>query len=217
MKNEYKILAQRILKILLGFFIIGLGNALSLKANFGMSAWSTLDHGLSLTFNMTFGTAVSLTALVILLIDMALGMIPGIGTILNMLSIGVFSDICSWLLSAISFDSLALRIVFLVFGLVFHGIGCAYYISIKLGSGPRDSLSLLLSQRFKLDFVKLRIALEISAIFVGYILGATVGIGTVLAGFLSGPIVGKALKYFSYNPAVDKQENIFQTLKSLSK
>lgn len=212
MNVDYKALAVRIIKILLGFFIIGLGNALSLKANFGMSAWSTLDHGFSLSFNISFGTAMVFLGLLILFTDLALGMIPGIGTILNMIAIGPFSDLASFYLRSIPLDSLGLRLAFLVFGLLLNGIGIAYYISIKLGGGPRDSLSLLLSQRFNLDFVKTRVSLELSAIILGFLLGATVGIGTVFAAFLTGPIIGKFLTLFGYDPGVDKQENIFETL-----
>lgn len=213
MKNNENLLLIRVIKLLLGFVVIGLGNSLMLKSDLGMNAWATLDHGISILLGISFGKASIAVGLVIIVLDMIMGMIPGLGTVLNMLTIGIFTDMFTDLLKNVIFQSYISRLVFLVIGAVICAIGVGYYITIKLGTGPRDGFSILTSRLANVEFKKLRIGLELLWIAIGYFLGATVGVGTVISALVSGPIIGRTMDFFNYNPATEIQENILDTFK----
>lgn len=213
MINGVKSFSIRILKIILGFFIIGIGNALMIKADLGMNAWNTLDQGISILFNVSFGEATRGLGIIIIIFDILLGMLPGFGTIFNILCIGFFTD--SWLsiLDQLSSNTLIFRFVLFLSGTIIAAIGSGFYMSMKLGTGPRDGFSLILSQRLNFEYSKFRIVIELITIFLGFLLGATVGIGTIITALINGPIIGKTMSIFNYNPAKEKQENVFETLK----
>lgn len=215
MSANIKNLLKRLIKVTISYFTIAFGASLMIKADLGMNAWSTLDQGVSIFFGITFGQASIYLGIVVILADILMGMIPGLGTILNVFLIGHFIDWWTVLISDISMATFLQRIIGLLLGLVIVAVSSGTYISQQLGTGPRDGFSILLSRKLGIKFSKFRVGLEISALTIGYILGATVGIGTIIIALFSGPIMAKVMEALGYDPAVGYQENIFDTIRTL--
>ncbi len=136
---------------------------------------------------LTFGTVVILTGLVVLLLWIPLRQAPGLGTVANVVVIGVASDVTLVLLERP--EGLATRSLLLVAGIVLNGLAGALYIGAQLGPGPRDGLMTGLVRRTGWSVRLVRTALEVAVLTVGFVLGGTVGLGTVLYALAIGPLL----------------------------
>ncbi|MDO5725093.1 MAG: hypothetical protein Q4P29_02195 [Tissierellia bacterium] len=206
---------KRVLKLQIGFMLIALGTVFALKSNLGLNSWGILHEGLSKQLGISFGRATQLVGLILITINAILGMWPGIGTVINMICIGLYTDLFIFLLANFTFNTFISRLLILLCGLIFIGFGSAHYITVKMGTGPRDGLTLTLTKLSGLKVSIVRIILEVTAIILGYLMGGTFGIGTFLSGALSGPILGKSLEILKYDPKVEKQENARDTINSI--
>jgi uncharacterized membrane protein YczE len=184
-------LALRVLALFLGLFLIAVAIVCLLESRLGLAPWDVLHLGLARHSPLTIGTASVVVGLIVLFVAWAAGQPPGFGTVANAIAIGVFVDLLLSMgsVSRLSDGPLAERGLLLVAGVVVFGIGSAFYIGAGLGAGPRDSLMLVLSRRTGVRIAVVRACLEISALAVGFLLGGTVGVGTVLVALLLGPSV----------------------------
>ena len=164
------------------------GITLLIESNLGATAWDVLSIGLFLTFGLTVGTWAQIVGFVLLLIIYALERkIPKIGTVLNMILVGIFIDVFLWLLPSI--ELAWLQYTMMLSGIVIMGMGSGMYITSKLGAGPRDGLMLVLSNRLNWSIKKIKTVMEIVVLIIGWFLGGPVFIGTFLFSIFIGPIM----------------------------
>jgi len=174
-------------QLLAGLVLYGFSMAMLVQAGLGLDPWDVLHQGLTRHLPLTFGTATILVGALVLLLWIPLRQWPGLGTVCNVLVIGVAVDVGLALLPQA--EGLAARVLLLVGGIVSNGLAGAAYIGSQLGPGPRDGLMTGLARRTGLSLRLVRTGIELSALGVGFALGGTVGLGTVLYAVGIGPLV----------------------------
>lgn len=180
-------LGRRLPQLVFGLLLYGWSMALMIEAGLGLDPWDVFHEGLTHYLPLTFGQITILVGAVVLVLWIPLRQWPGLGTLLNVILIGIAVDQGLWLLEQP--DSLALRAVMLVAGVVLNGLAGALYIGAHLGPGPRDGLFLGLVRRTGYSVRLMRTSIEVAVLALGWVLGGTVGIGTVLYALAIGPLV----------------------------
>lgn len=192
MRSLISVAPQRWVMLFSGFLLWGLGLALFVRANLGMGPWDAFHQGLGFQIGITIGQASIIASVIVLLFWIPLRQRPGIGTILNALTIGPFTDLFLWLLPR-DIESLWLRGAMLLVAMACVGIGSALYLPAGLGAGPRDGLMMGLHGKLGWSIRLSRSAVEASALAIGWAMGGTVGIGTLVFAFGIGPVVQASL------------------------
>ncbi|MGL5544921.1 MAG: YczE/YyaS/YitT family protein [Cetobacterium sp.] len=177
------------LKLMFGLLLCSLGVVIILNSNLGLSPWDVLNQGLNKTIGVTLGEANLLVGAVVVLVSIFLRQPIGSGTIINFLLVGVFMDIYIFLDIVPKGDVLLEKILILIIGIFVFSYGCYKYISTGLGCGPRDGLMMILTKKSKYPLWKIKTAIEIVVLTIGYFLGGTVGIGTIIASICVGPLI----------------------------
>jgi len=176
-----------------GLTLFGLGEGLLIVSFTGASPWSILAQGISLNVNLSIGTITLLISIAVLILWIPLGQKPGMGTIFNALIIAMMIDLCIKFVPTPS--SYVYQLVLAIVSVITVGIGGGIYLVSNLGAGPRDGLMIGLQKKTNLPVAAVRVFLEISVVSIGWYLGGTVGIGTLLFAFGIGPCVALGL-YF---------------------
>jgi uncharacterized membrane protein YczE len=197
-------LAARLPRLIVGLVLFGIGIAIMVIANLGLSPWEVLHQGISLRTGIPIGTVGILTGILVLLLWIPLRERIGIGTLLNVLLIGLVVDASLWLLPD-DIETMWLRWALMAGGTLIIAIGSGLYIGAGLGPGPRDGLMTGLAKK-GINVAVARIGIEIAVLVIGYFLGGTVGIGTVVFAFGVGPLVAIFLPMFSMSPLYRYQE-----------
>ena len=175
----------------LGLTIFGLGEGLLIVSFTGASPWSVLAQGISLNVDFSIGTITLFVSIAVLLLWLPLNQKLGIGTILNALIIALMIDICiKFVPTPVNYIS---QIVLAIVAVLTVGIGGGIYLVANLGPGPRDGLMVGLQKKTNLPIAFVRAFLEISVVSIGWYLGGTVGVGTLLFAFGIGPAVALGL------------------------
>jgi uncharacterized membrane protein YczE len=174
-----------------GLTLFGLGEGLLIVSFTGASPWSVLAQGISLNVNLTIGTITLLISIAVLILWIPLGLKPGMGTIFNALIIALMIDLCIKFVPTPS--NYIHQIILAVISVITVGIGGGIYLVSNLGAGPRDGLMIGLQKISNLPIAVVRGTLEISVVSVGWYLGGTVGLGTLLFAFGIGPCVALGL------------------------
>lgn len=195
-------LGPRLARLLFGLSLFGLGLALMVVADLGLSPWDVLHQGISRRTGIPIGTVVIITGFAVLLLWIPLKERIGIGTIANAIVIGLVLDGALFVLPE-TLENLALRWVALLVGVVIVAVGSGFYIGAGLGPGPRDGLMTGLGRR-GISIAWARAGIEITALVVGWLLGGTVGIGTVIFAFGMGPLVQFFLQRLSVIPVTPR-------------
>ena len=174
-----------------GLMLFGLGEGLLIVSFTGASPWSVLAQGLSLNVNLSIGILTFLISVTVLIFWIPLGQKPGMATILNALIIALMIDLCIKFVPTPSnyYNQLILAIV----SVIIVGIGGGIYLVSNLGAGPRDGLMVGLQKKTNLPIALVRGILEITVVSIGWYLGGTVGIGTLLFALGIGPCVALGL------------------------
>lgn len=174
---------RRFIYLLIGLFLYALGIVITMKANLGFAPWEVFHWGIGKSIGMTIGNVSILTGLLICIIVILMGEKLGLGTILNMILIGVFIDLLMSFTLIPQINGLISGTAMMIAGLFIISFGSYFYISSGFGAGPRDSLMVAIKRKTKLPVGLCRGMLEISVVLSGWMLGGPVGIGTVLAAF----------------------------------
>jgi uncharacterized membrane protein YczE len=185
-RAPWAVVRARFPRLLLGLFLFGAGSALQVQANLGLSPWEVLHQGIAARTPLSIGIASIAVSLVVLLLWIPLRQPLGVGTVTNAVVIGLFIDLVIFLVPTP--EALAVRWLLLIVGILFVGIGSGFYIGVHLGPGPRDGLMTGIARRGPSIRVA-RTAVEGSALLAGWLLGGTVGLGTVLFSLTIGPLV----------------------------
>ena len=174
-----------------GLSIFGLGEGLLIVSFTGASPWSVLAQGISLNVNLSIGTITLLISIAVLILWIPLGQKPGMGTIFNALIIAIMIDLCIKYVPTPS--NYIHQLLLAVISVVMVGIGGGIYLVSNLGAGPRDGLMIGLQKLTNFPIAVVRGTLEISVVSIGWYLGGTVGVGTLLFAFGIGPCVALGL------------------------
>jgi uncharacterized membrane protein YczE len=186
-------LGRRLPQLLVGLTLYGLSMAMLVRADLGLDPWDVLHQGLTRYLPLSFGTVTIVVGALVLLLWIPLRQKPGVGTVSNVVVIGLAADLGLWLLTTP--DSLAGRIVLMVGAVVLNGLAGAVYIGSQLGPGPRDGLMTGLAARTGQSLRLVRVGLEVTVLLIGVVLGGTVGVGTVLYALAIGPLVQIFLRF----------------------
>lgn len=178
---------RRVPRLVAGLVLCGLGIAFMVAADLGLAPWSVLDQGISDRMGIPIGTVSIMVGAVVLLAWLPLRERPGLGTILNVLLIGLTIDAALVVLDTP--ESLAARLAYLAIGALLWGPGSGLYIGAGLGPGPRDGLMTGLAARGVGSIRLVRTGIELTALAVGWLLGGSVGLGTVVFAVTIGPNV----------------------------
>ena len=174
-----------------GLMLFGLGEGLLIVSITGASPWSVLAQGISLNVNLSIGTITLIISIAVLILWIPLGQKPGMGTIFNALIIALMIDLC---IKFVPTPSTYLhQLILAVISVITVGIGGGIYLVSNLGAGPRDGLMIGLQKVTNLPIAVVRATLEITVVGIGWYLGGTVGIGTLLFAFGIGPCVAFGL------------------------
>lgn len=179
-------MARRLVRLVFGLLLCGTGVALMINADLGLAPWDVLHQGIAEHTGVEIGTVSIVVGFVVLLAWIPLHERYGIGTVLNVLLIGLTINV---LLAVLPADPpMGVRVAFMVVGAFLFGPGSGFYIGVRLGPGPRDGLMTALAARgYSVRLV--RTVLEMSVLAVGFALGGSVGVGTVLFASTIGPNV----------------------------
>ena len=174
-----------------GLTMFGLGEGLLIVSFTGASPWSVLAQGISLNVNLSIGTITLLISIAVLILWIPLGQKPGMGTIFNALIIAFMIDLCIKFVPTPS--NYLNQLILAVVSVMMVGIGGGIYLVSNLGAGPRDGLMIGLQKVTNFPVATVRAFLEISVVSIGWYLGGTVGVGTLLFAFGIGPCVALGL------------------------
>lgn len=187
-------MTRRLIQLFLGLALYGFSLSLMVRANFGLDPWDVFHQGLAERTGISLGMMVNLVGAAVLLLWIPIRQRPGVGTIANVFLIGTFADIGLWLMPPI--DSVPLAMAMLLGGILLNGVATGAYIGAGLGPGPRDGLMTGLVKRTGGSVRVIRTSIEITVLGIGWLLGGTVGVGTVLYALAIGPIVHRMLPVF---------------------
>jgi len=194
--------APRLPGLVLGLVVFGIGIALMAQAGLGLGPWEAFHQGIARITGLALGTVSILVGIPVLALWWPLGERPGIGTLLNVVLIGAATNVGIALIPAM--DEPAPQLAMMLAGVLVIGIGSGLYLAADLGPGPRDGLMTGLHHRFGWSIRRARTLVEVSVLVLGWMLGGTVGLGTVVFALGIGPIVQVALGVFDREGRLDR-------------
>ena len=194
--NGDRRLTRRTAQLFLGLALYAVSMAFMVESDLGLNPWDVFHQGLSKVTGLSFGWVVILLGIPILLLWIPLRQRPGFGTIANLIVIGFVVDGALAVLPA--GDGLPARIGYLVAGILLNGAATGMYIGSRFGPGPRDGLMTGIAGRFpKLSIRLVRTTIELSVLGAGFLMGGTVGVGTVIYALAIGPLAQLFLPLFT--------------------
>ncbi|HET9115479.1 MAG TPA: hypothetical protein VFN33_05240 [Gaiellaceae bacterium] len=185
----------RLVQLYAGLLLYGVSSSLLVLAGLGLDPWDVFHQGLSRTFGLAIGTWAIIVGGIVLLLWIPLRQRPGIGTVSNVILIGATMNVV--LAHVHSPHALGVRVALLVCGVFVNGVATGMYIGAGLGPGPRDGLMTGLAARGHSIRV-VRTGIELTALFVGWRLGGTVGVGTVVYALSIGPLAHVFVPLFAH-------------------
>ena len=178
--------------LIIGLWIFGTGDAIIVAAGLGVAPWTVLAQGIAQQINWTLGQTTFLVSIIVLFLWIPIKERPGVGTILNAILIALAIDVMMPYLP--NPDSHIFQIIQVLIGTLFVGIGSGLYLTANLGPGPRDGWMTGIQKITNIPIAKVRASIEIIVLFLGYYLGGTLGIGTIIFALLIGHIVAISLQ-----------------------
>ncbi|CAL9365980.1 YczE/YyaS/YitT family protein [Streptomyces sp. enrichment culture] len=186
---------RRLVQLVSGLLLYGASSALLVRSGLGLEPWNVLHQGLSNLTGLSIGVVVTVMGAVVLLLWIPLRQRPGLGTVANVLLIGAAMD--ATLAVVPDADGLPARIALMVAGVVLNGLATGLYIAARFGPGPRDGLMTGLHRVTGRSIRLIRTALELTVVATGFLLGGSLGVGTVLYALAIGPLAQLSLRLFA--------------------
>jgi uncharacterized membrane protein YczE len=177
---------RRLPQLVAGLALYGVSMGLMIRGGLGLDPWDVLHDALARRTGLTFGTVTAIVGALVLLCWVPLRQRPGVGTVANIVLVALAVDATLAVLGQA--DAMALRIGLMVGGVVLNGLATAAYIGVRLGPGPRDGLMTGLSARTGVSIRVVRTGIELTVLATGWLLGGTVGVGTVVYALAIGPL-----------------------------
>ncbi|HHX12141.1 MAG TPA: hypothetical protein GX731_04910 [Clostridiales bacterium] len=198
---------RRVIAVFIAVILMGLSLSFLIRVNFGTDPASTMNLGLAQKFGMSFGTwQILFNGLLLIAVLIFDRRQVGIGTVANMVIIGYSTDFFTWIFDLFIpenlFTNFIVRVAVLIPSLILFIFAAATYMSVELGSSPYDAVAFIIADKLKkIPFRIVRICYDVAAAAIGYLLGSTIGLVTVVVAFALGPVItyvkGKLDKYFA--------------------
>ncbi|MFF8900890.1 YitT family protein [Streptomyces lydicus] len=189
------LLARRLIQLYAGLTLYGVSMGLMVRADLGLEPWSVLNQGISRHTGLSIGTVTIVSGALILLLWIPLRQRPGLGTVSNVLLLGLVMDLTIALVPEL--HALGARIPLLAFAVLLNGAATGLYISARFGPGPRDGLMTGLHLRTGRPVRLVRTCIEVTVLAVGFLLGGSIGAGTVVYALAIGPLAQLFLRLFA--------------------
>jgi uncharacterized membrane protein YczE len=196
--------ARRSVQLLAGLALYGTSAAMLTRAHLGLEPWGVLAEGVMKHTGLTFGTVTGVVSVLVLLLWIPLRQRPGIGTVANVVVISVTVDLVRAVLP--DQHDLVWQIVFLAGGVALNGFATATYVGARLGPGARDGLMTGLAARTGWSVRLVRTGIEVTVVAVGWLLGGTVGVGTVLYALAIGPLTQALLPLVTWRETESEEQ-----------
>ncbi|MFC9897123.1 YitT family protein [Nocardia sp. NPDC127579] len=180
-------LVRRLAALYSGLWLYGFSMAVMIRAGLGLDPWDVFHQGVAAHVPLSFGAVTAVTGVVVLLLWIPLRQKPGLGTISNVIVIGLSVDAGLWLLP--DWDSILTRAGAMLLAVVLNAVATVLYIGAGMGPGPRDGLMTGLVRRTGWSVRSIRTSIEVTVLAVGFLLGGSVGIGTLVYAFGIGPLI----------------------------
>ena len=219
---SFKGYAKRIFIVTFGLLLAAYGVGLTVTAELGVSPWDVFSQGVALKLSavtgkeIMMGTITQITAALVILVDVALKEKIGVATIIDTC---IFGGALNFFLKHNMLpypETFAVRFIFMLIGYITWGLGIYIYMKPALGAGPKDALFVIFAKR-KIPVAIAKNSIEAVVFVIGWILGGTIGIGTVVAVFAMGYIIEFWFKVFKFDVTAVKNESIFETVKNFRK
>lgn len=209
-------MAKRLLRVLLGVSLYGLGVYLSIQANIGLAPWEAFHSGVSIVTGMTYGNVSVTMGLIILLIDVLLKEKIGLGTVLNTILVGKVVDLLQAVRLVPKAGNTLPGIAVLLLGQFVICYATYFYISAGMGSGPRDSLMVALGKRLpRVPIGVTKGIIEGTVLLIGWALGAKIGLGTVISVLSLSLILQWTFNALRFKVREVRHESVLDTLRAL--
>ncbi|MFE1644963.1 YitT family protein [Microbacterium sp. P01] len=199
-------MTRRITQLLVGLVLYGTGCALTVEAGLGVDPWTVFAEGISVRTGIGVGWVTNIVGLIVLLLWIPLRQRPGVGTLANILVVGTTMQVALGVVPPMS--GIVVQIALLLGGILLVAVASGLYIGAHFGPGPRDGLMTGMHSRFGWPIWTCRLVVEASVLTVGWLLGGTVGIGTVLFAVLIGPLVHLALPLLDAPPQPKTRDRV---------
>ncbi|MFD5597581.1 YitT family protein [Streptomyces griseorubiginosus] len=194
-------LGRRLIQLYVGLALYGASSALLVEAGLGLEPWGVLHQGLAELTGVSIGVVSIIVGAAVLLLWIPLRQRPGLGTVSNVFVVGIAMD--ATLAAVPDVHGLAVRIPVLLAGILLNGVATGLYIAARFGPGPRDGLMTGLHRRTGRSIRLMRTGIEVAVVVTGFVLGGTIGVGTVLYAVSIGPLAQLFLKVFAVSSASD--------------
>ena len=209
---------QRFARMILGLLICGTGTYMTVQATaIGIGAWETFQTGLSMRTGLSFGNCTVIVSFCVIALDLLLGGKIGFGTLFNAVMVGKIVDFYHAFLNVVPpTDSVWIGSLYLVLGRFLSGYGMVVYMAPALGCGPRDTLMVLLGNRFPNRGIgTVRFVMDMGVFLVGVLLGAPYGIGTVVATACQSYVMAFVFRLCHFESRTVPHENVAETLRRI--
>lgn len=177
-----------------GLFLFGFAAAMMLRAQFGVDPWTVFAEGFHVRWGFGMGWVIVVSGLLVLLIWIPLRQRPGMGTILNALLVGPSMEVGLWMVDTP--ETFAQRVFLFATGLLMMGIASGLYIGARFGPGPRDGLMVGFHARYGWPMWAVRTVVEVTVLSIGWVLGGSFGVGTIIFAILIGPLAQRCIAVF---------------------
>jgi uncharacterized protein len=195
--RRWRVFLLRLVHVNAGLALFGLGIALQVRADIGLGPWDVFHAGVSLRTPLSFGQAMIGAGLAVLAFSVLVAKVrPGLGTVLNMLVIGAWTDLFLGMRSFPSAQGWLDGAALFGLGLVLTGTATGLYLTAGLGAGPRDGFALALAKLLQITVRRARTLVEVVVFATGWLLGGSVGVGTIAFALAIGPLMQASLRWF---------------------
>ncbi len=206
---------KRLVSLMWGLFIFSSGLLLTIQANLGVAPWDAFHLGVVNHSSLTIGRVSQLTGLSLIILCTLLREKPGWGTLANMYFVGFFLDLLNDAGIIPQAHNLWTGLVMLLMGIGLIGWGSFFYLNAGLGSGPRDGLMMALNRISGIEIWMARMAIEVSVLILGYLLGGPVGLGTAITALCIGPSVQLAYTIAKQDPSAISHRTLADDYRAL--
>ncbi|MDQ7097101.1 membrane protein [Desulfosporosinus sp. PR] len=214
-KNTWVKLLLKMPSLFLGFFLYAVAILLALYSKLGMSPWDVFHMGIVNHSMFSLGQMSQIVGFCLIILSIFLGVVPGIGSVLNMIFIGFFVDVINNTGIFKTPETMLSRIFMLIAAIIIMGFATYFYLRVELGAGPRDGLMEGLVRKLNRPVWLIRGTIEVTVLIIGFFWGGPVGVGTLLLALLIGPSVQLAFKIGKYDSKEANHSNLLDLYKGL--
>lgn len=195
-------MVRRLVQLYVGLALYGLSTAMFIRSDLGVDPWDVFHLGVAFQLGVSIGTVIIVTGAAVLLLWIPLRQMPGLGTLSNVICIGLAADAAMAVIPELT--SLPVRIALLVFGIIINAMATGMYIGAGFGAGPRDGLMTGVHARLGWSIRRVRTGIEVFVLLTGCLLGGTFGVGTILYALSIGPLIQLFLPWFRQGARTQK-------------